>query len=150
MTVGDRQAFDQGADCQALHEGGDKRAAGKARVPKPPPPLRPVPEFEGDAAQDQPCEHEEKRQIEGGEQGRIGDRESAPEYHARCHEPGLVAVPDRLDRTHHRFAPRVAARSGAEDADAKVEAVEEHVEERADRKNARPEEDHCYSPAARR
>ena len=148
-AIGDRQPLDQSADGQPLHEGGDERTAGETRVPEPPPALRPMPELESDPAQDQPAEHEEQRQIEGGQKRRIDDRESAPEHHAGRHQPGLVAVPDGCDRADHRLAIGVASRSGEEDADAKVEAVEEHVEKGADGKNGRPEEDHGYSPAAR-
>ena len=66
VAIGDRKTLDQAADCQTLHEGGDERSPGEARIPQPPPALRPMPEFEGDPAQDQPSEHEQERQVEGG------------------------------------------------------------------------------------
>src|SRR6476646_9869945 len=111
-----------------------------------------MPVFEGDAAEDQSGEHQNERQIEGGQKRCIDDREGAPEYDTGCDQPGLVAVPNRGDGVHHRVAPRAAASSAAYDADAadaEIEAVEEHVEQRADRENGHPVENHGYSPGAK-
>ena len=148
-AVDDRQSLDQGADGHALHEGGDERSAGKAGVPDPPHPLRLVAELEGDAAQDQPRQHEQQRQIERGEQRGIDDREGAPEHHAGNDQPRFVAVPDRRYRADHAVASRLIAGQAEQDADTQIETVKQNIEQHADGQDAYPEQDHGYSPAGR-
>jgi hypothetical protein len=70
-----------------------------------------VAEFEGNAAQNQARQHEQKRQIEGGKQRRIDNRKCAPENDASHHQPGFVAVPDRSHGRHHP-APARSLRVG--------------------------------------
>ena len=147
MTIGDRQSLDQGSDHQALGECGDKRPAGEAGVPDPAQPLGLVAVFEGHAAQDQTREHNEKGQVKGREQCRIDDRKGPPEHHSGDDQPGLVAVPDRRHRTHHRAPALFIAGQPEKDADAEVEAVEQYVKQNAYGQYGHPEHDHGYSPA---
>ena len=132
FAVRDRQAFHQGADRHALDEGRDQRTAGEAQIPDPAQPFRLVAKLERHAAQDQAQQHDDKGKIEGRQQRRIDDRESAPQDHRGDHQPGLVAVPDRRDGAQHRAAPGFAVRQAEQHADAEIETVEQHVEQDAD------------------
>ena len=69
----------------------------------------------------------------------IGKRRQ--QAHAAKHEPGLVAVPDRRDRVHHQVTRGRVGREAEQDPDAKVEAVEQHIEENPDAKDDRPDQD---------
>jgi hypothetical protein len=108
-----------------------------------------VPEFERDSTQDQPRQHEKERHIKRGQKGRIDDRKGAPENHGSHHEPGFVAVPNRADGANHSVTSPLVARCAEEGADAKIETVEQHIEQRADDEDSRPIVDRRYSPAAR-
>lgn len=56
-AIGDWKALHQRSDSQALHEGGEKRTAGKADVPQPAHPFRLGAVLEGNSAQNEAREH---------------------------------------------------------------------------------------------
>src|SRR5271154_1458109 len=97
-------------------------------------------EFEGDAAKDQPDQQQQHRYVKGRQKHRIDQREGGEQRGADHHQPGLVAVPKRRDRRHHLLPQRRVAGGAEEDADAEVEAVEDHVDEDRDHDHACPEQ----------
>ena len=88
-----------------------------------------IAELEGDAAKDQADKHQQHRQVEGPEEHRIGRREGREEARADHHQPGFVAVPERRDAGHHLPALGFVAGGAEKNADADVEAVEDHVDQ---------------------
>jgi hypothetical protein len=85
-------------------------------------------ELEGDAAQDEAHQHHEDRQVERREDHPVRLREGHEQEAHGEHQPGLVGVPERADRADHAILFR-PLRQREEDADAKVEAVEDHVDQ---------------------
>ena len=79
------------------------------------------------------------REIDRRQDDGEGERKGGEQRHAAEHEPGLVAVPDRRDRVHHQIARAAVGREAVEDADAEVEAVEQHIEKHADAEHQRPD-----------
>ena len=66
---------------------------------------------------------------------------AAKRLHAAEHQPGLVAIPDRRDRVHHQIARGSVGREAEEDADAKIESIEQHVEKDPQSEDQRPDRD---------
>jgi hypothetical protein len=99
--------------------------------------------LECDAAQDQPREHQQERQVNGREQCRVDRRKRAPQDDAGDDQPSLVAVPDGRDCAQHRTAPRFVTGHAEQHADAEIETVEQNVEEYADGEHRHPEHDHA-------
>ena len=69
---------------------------------------------------------------------------------AAQHQPGFVAVPDRRDGIHQQIARGFAVGEIVENADAQIEAVQQHIEEHRQAQDQRPHrheiEDHGASP----
>ena len=86
-------------------------------------------ELERHAAEDQRQQHEENREIEGGQQRSVGCGEGGKEPAAAEDEPCLVAIPDGCDGGLHLVAFVTVFREGEEDADAEIEAIKRGVEE---------------------
>jgi hypothetical protein len=63
LAVGNRKLLHEGAYNHALDESSDKGTSGKAGIPDPAQPFRLVTVFERDAAQDQPRQPQQDRQI---------------------------------------------------------------------------------------
>ena len=123
------EALDEGAEHEALGEGGNGRSVAEGMVPE-----RPVlgiaeAELERDAPEHEGQQHDQDREVDGRNDDGEGQREGRQQPDAAHHQPGLVAVPDRSDRVHHRVARRRVGRQAIEHADAEIEAVEEDVEE---------------------
>ena len=110
-----------------MRKGGDRRAGGEGEVPEPMLRFRHRPELERDAAEDEGEQHDDHRQIECRHDHAIGLRESDEETAAAEDQPGLVAVPERRDRGHHRVPVGFLRPRRKEDADPEIEAVEDHV-----------------------
>src|SRR6202163_999577 len=91
-----------------------------------------VAEFEGEPAEDQRQQHQEDREIDGGNDDGESDREGGQQADAAENEPGFVAIPDRRDRVHHQFARAAVGREVVEHADAEIKTVERDIEEDAD------------------
>jgi hypothetical protein len=124
-----------------------REPSSKTGVPDPAQPFGVVTVFERDAAQDQPRQRQQHRQIKRRQQRRINDRKSPPEDDRGHDKPRLVAVPHRRNRAQHLAPPRLVVRQTEEHADAEIEPVEQHVEEYADGQYGHPKHDHGYSPA---
>ena len=92
-------------------------------------PLRLEAELEGDAAQDEPDEHEDDGEVKRRHHDRVGEREGCEQPAAAHHQPGLVAVPEGRDRAHHGVAVLVAGREREERAETEVVAAEQYIEE---------------------
>ncbi len=137
----DRQAADECTKHHALEEGCDQRAADKGLVPD----MLALAdhleaELERHAAEDQPHQHEDDRQIERGQHHRIGQRKRGEQPGTAEYQPGLVAVPDRRDGVHHHVALRGVLHEGKEDADAEIETVHHHVHHDAEDDDHRPDQ----------
>jgi hypothetical protein len=130
-----------------LDESRDKGTSRKAGIPDPAQPLRLVTVFERDAAQDQPRQRQQHRQIKRRQQRRIDDRKGPPENHSGHDKPGLVAIPHRRNRAQHRAPPRLVMRQTEQHSDSEIKPVEQHIEKDADGQYGHPEHDHGYSPA---
>src|SRR5262249_55387858 len=93
----DLEALDEGAEDDALREGGEARAIGEAVIPEGCVFGVPVAELEGDAAEDEREQHDQDREIDRRYDDRESEREGSQQAKAAQHQPGLVAVPDRRD-----------------------------------------------------
>ena len=129
LHVLDRNAAHHCADRRALDKGDQHGTVGESGVPEPAHARAAIAELECNAAKDQPDKHQQYRQVEGAEEDRIGRRKGREETCADYHQPGLVAVPERRDAGHHLLAFGFVAGGAEKNADADVEAVEEHVDE---------------------
>ena len=85
------------------------------------------PRLEGDAPEDQPEQHSDKRRVEGRKDDRIGEREGGQQTAAAQHKPSLVAIPDRGHRVHRPIALRPDGNPWEQDADAKIEPVHHDI-----------------------
>src|SRR5262249_10910965 len=79
------------------------------------------------AAKNQSEQHGDERRIERRQDYRVGQGEGGKKTAAAEHEPGLVSVPDRRDRRHGGIAVLLALEQGKNNADAKIEAIENHI-----------------------
>ena len=135
----DRKALDERAEHDPLGEGAEGRAVAEGVVPEGAMLGVAEPELEGDAAEDERQQHDQKREIDRRQDDGEGEREGREQRHAAEHEPGLVAVPHRRNRVHHQIARLAVGSEAVEDADAEVEAVEQHVEKDADAEDEGPD-----------
>jgi hypothetical protein len=135
----DRQLLDHRADRRALHERDDERAEKEAAVPHPAHGFGLVAELERDASKDQPDQEQADRQIERRQEDCIDRGKGGVQTGADHQQPGLVAIPNRRDRGHH-LAPKSFIGGGAEqNPDAEIEAVQDHVDQDAERQDQRPD-----------
>ena len=154
----DLEALDEGAEHEALGERREHRAVVERLIPEMAVARGFEAELERDAAQDQRDQHDQERQVGAREDDRIGEREGAEQGGAAEHEPGLVGVPDRRHRGHHDVAVGIARRVREQDADAEIEAVQQHVHDHGEHDDAGPghrqidaelaHADHSAGPAA--
>ena len=140
-AAGHGESFDVHAEHDTLEERRDRRSAEERQVPPAPMAGLLQPELEGDAAEDQAQQQQEQRKVDGGNDDRERERKRREQPHAAQDQPRLVAVPDRCDRIHHQRARVVVRCQRRENADAEIEAVEQHVHEDADAENQRPHGD---------
>ena len=91
-------------------------------------------------------QHEQHREIHRRDDDGEGQRKGREQCEAAEHEPCLVAVPDRRDRVHDEVARLQVGLEAVEDADAEIEAVEQHIEEDAGGEDDRPERDEDRAP----
>lgn len=105
--------------------------------------------LEGNAAQDQPKQHDDNRQIEGRQQRGIDKWKCAPQNDAGNDKPGLIAIPDRRDSVEHRVTIRLAGSETKQHADPEIESIEQQIDQYADGQKSNPEQDHLYSPSLR-
>ena len=109
-------------------------------------------ELEGNAAEDQPEQHQRDRQVKGWQEDRVNHRKGGKQSGTDQDQPAsLVAVPVRRDGVHHRDPVLFVARRAEQDADAEVIAVKDHIDQ--DRKgddagpeNGKPGGIHRYLP----
>ena len=116
------------------------RAEGEGQVPGPAIALGLEAELEGDAAQDQPDQHEDDRDVERRQHDGVSEREGGEQAAAAEHEPGLVAVPEGRDRVHHGVAVLVRGGEREQHAEAEIVAAEQHVEKYRERQDRRPDQ----------
>jgi hypothetical protein len=86
------------------------------------------PEFECDATQDQRDQHQGDFQVQRGQHDAVSQRKRDQQDADTQHQPGFVGIPERSDRSDHQVLV-LALGKRQQDADAKVEAVENHVGE---------------------
>ena len=140
FIVGHREAMHEGAHDGALHQRGKHRAEGEGEVPGPAIALRLEAELEGDAAQDQPDQHEDDGNVERRQHDGVSERKGGEQAAAAEHEPGLVAVPEGGDRVHHGVAVLVRGGKREQHAEAEIVAAEQHVEKYRERQDRRPDQ----------
>ena len=107
-----------------------RRGHGEDGVPggPPAPALLLRSELEGDGSQDHDQQDQHERQVQPGEERRIGQREHREQDAAAEHQPDLVAVPDRSDAVEERPSLDVGPCQWQEqDPDAHVEPVEDEI-----------------------
>jgi hypothetical protein len=96
--------------------------------------------FESNTAKDQSEKQQQDRDVEGRQEHRIDHREGREQRGADHHQPSLVAVPKGRDCRHHLFPQRSVIGGAEQDADAEVEAVEDHINEDRHCDDRRPKE----------
>ena len=96
------------------------------------------PEFEGDAAKNQPHEHRDHGRIGCRQNDGIGERKRGEQHSAAEHQPGLVAVPYRRNRVHGLIPLGAHGKRREEDADTEIEAVHHDVGEYRERNDEDP------------
>ena len=148
LAVGDRDALDEAAQDHALEEGGQRGAEPEGAVPPHLAGARHPAELEGDAAEHQRQQHQDDREVERRHDHGVGLWEGHQQPAAAQHQPGLVAVPERRHRVDHQVAVALLPEGGKQDADAEVEAVEDHVHGDGDADQRGP--DHRQIPFHRR
>ena len=131
-AVLDLDALNEPAEDQPLRQRRDGRAAREGRVPVFLAGVGDRAKFERDAAKHKREQHRDDRQVERRHDHRIGARERDQQPTAAEHQPGLVAVPERRDRTDHLVALALRLGEGKQNADAEIEPVENHVERNRD------------------
>jgi hypothetical protein len=95
-------------------------------------------ELEGDAAEDERQQHQQHGEIDRRNDDGERHREHSEQRQPAEDQPRLVAIPDWRDRAHDGAA--LALRCEAiKDADAKIEAVQHHIEEHADADDRGPD-----------
>src|SRR5215831_18013282 len=108
------------------------------------------PELKGDATEHERKQHDQDWEVDRGDDDGEGERECCEQAEAAEYQPRLIAVPDRYDRTHDDGLSRLARREAVEQADAKIEAVEDDVIEDRQREQCSPQrykvEDHRIPP----
>ncbi len=140
FVVGHGEALHEGAHDGALRQRGKHRAQGEGQVPGPAIAFGLEAELEGDAAQDQPDQHENDGDIERRQHDGISEREGREQAAAAEHEPGFVAVPEGRDRVHHGVAVLMRGRKREQHAETEIVAAEQHVEEHGQRQDRRPDQ----------
>ncbi len=126
--VGDRKAVDERPQCNALEESRHQRTTDEGLVPDVLARLAGLEaELEGHAAEYQPHQHEDDRQVQRRQHHRIGQRERREQPRPTEHQPGLVAVPDRCHGVHRHIAVGLVADEREKNADTQVEPVHDHV-----------------------
>jgi len=126
----DGQAGGRQRECRADSEGHHQRADADREVPEPRPALGRAlaAVLDRHGPEDQAEQHEHERQVQGGEQRGVPEREGGEGCGARGEQPDLVAVPDRADGVEHHAALGVAtAREQHVHADTQVESLEHEV-----------------------
>jgi hypothetical protein len=111
-----------------LSKSAEGRAVAEAVVPEGPALGVAKAELERHAAEHEREQHDQHREIYRGQDDGEGERKRREQRDAAENEPGLVAVPDGRNRVHHQIARLAVGREAVEDADAEVEAVEQHIE----------------------
>jgi hypothetical protein len=86
-----------------------------------------VTEFKRDAAKDQRKQHHNDRNVKRRHDDRIGLGKSHEQSSAAEHQPCLVAIPVRCDRTRHLVAFALVLCERKKNADTEIKAVEQHV-----------------------
>ena len=132
------EALDEGAHDGALHQRGEHRAQTEGHVPQKAVALRLEAELEGDAAQDEPDQHQDDGDVERGQHDGISERKGREQPASAQDQPRLVAVPERRHRCHHGVAVLVGGRKREEHAEAEIVAAEQHVEKHRERQDRRP------------
>ncbi len=84
-------------------------------------------QLDGRAAQHDGEQHDDERQVGAGQHGGVDAGQARPQRDTRQDDPALVGVPGGRDQLVVLLAPPVAAVEQAQDADAQVVAVEQHV-----------------------
>ena len=138
LAVRDPKSIDVVTENDALRERGRERAPEKRRRPDRALVRSLETELEGHAATDQPQQHEQYREIQGGHQDRERARERRQQSRSPHDEPGFVAVPDRRHRSHHQGAVPLRGSQRIENAHAEIEAVEQDVHENRERHDRDP------------
>ena len=133
-------ALHQRAKGHALGKGCNQRAAAEGPVPEELAAFGAPAELKGHAAQDKGQQHGDERGIEGGQHHGIGQREHGQQTAAAEHQPGFIAIPDGGDGIHHHVAVMAFLGKRKEDADAEIEAVEDHIGENREGDEAGPDE----------
>ena len=124
----DGQAGDEVRDGDTPEEGRHDAAEADGAVPEalPAAALLAAAQVKGHAAQNERDEHEEEREVEGGEHRGVDVREGCEERAARRDHPDFIAVPDRRDRAQDLAALLlIGGQERQQAADAVVEALEE-------------------------
>ena len=95
--------------------------------------------FKGDAAKDQPQQHQDDRHIKRGHHRGIGQREDGEQTAAAQNQPSFIAVPDRRDRVHHHITFALVLGQREQQPDPKVEPVEDDIDQHRKRDDAGPD-----------
>lgn len=85
-------------------------------------------EIEGDAAQDQPEQKHEDRNVERRQDDAMRQREGDQQQADGQHQPGFVGVPERADGGDHRVQFSILG-CREQNADAEIETVENNVDQ---------------------
>jgi hypothetical protein len=94
LPTTDPKSLDEGAEHQALREGGNARAVAEGVIPKGLILGVAKTEFKGNAAKDERQQHHQKREIYRRDDDGKSERKGGQEPEASENQPGLVAVPD--------------------------------------------------------
>jgi hypothetical protein len=100
--------------------------------------VRQVAKLERNPAKRQADEHEENRKVDGRQNDGERERKRREQCDAAQYQPGFVSIPDRRDRIHHQIAADIVGSVGKKDADAEIEAVEQHIHEHAQGEDTGP------------
>src|ERR1700691_3789169 len=93
-------------------------------------------ELEGYTAKDQREKHEQNGEIHGRDDDGESQRESRHQADAAEHQPSFITVPDRRNRIHDDGAAGLVRHEAVKNTDAQIEAVEDHVIEHGEAKEA--------------
>ena len=139
MSVHDRYSADHRSDRSALDKGSNERAGNEAAIPES---LcsAPIPEFERDAAEYQPQEEQQHRDVKGSQEHCVDGGEGCEQRGADHDQPSLVAVPKWRNRGDHFIPQRRVFGDAKKDADAQVKAVQDDIGENRHANHGEPEQ----------